>query len=277
MTLIFDSKTLFVPDDLAADIYAPRIGAENLLRSPQATVTVSAETTGGEKENAYSEGFTFDFWRPGSAGTHWLRASLIGGARKSNYVGIAAHNLHQHEGSVKMQHNLGTGWVDSSNDFLPADSSPIMIIYDDVIAGFHRLSVTSTSAVSIGAVFFGEILKFNAPLGGGWTPPYLGRSNRYVNDVSEGGAFLGRSLIAEGARLSLRIPGVDLSWLRDEWESTVRIIEQFPFFFAARDRDIIGGVAEAEVFYGWSEGQPRSGYSNNVSGFLSLNARGIIS
>ncbi len=275
MTLILDSKTLLVPH---ADVYAPRIGAENLLRSPLATVTASADSVGGEKENAYSEGFTFDFWRPGSSGTHWLRASFTGSPLKSNYVGIAAHNLHQHGGSVKMQHSINDGgsWSDSSADFMPNDSSPIMIQYDDVSAGDHRLLVTSTGAVSIGAIFFGEILKFNAPLGGGWTPPYLGRSNRYVNDVSEGGAFLGRSLIAEGARLSLRIRGADLPWLRDKWEATVRIIEQFPFFFAARDRDAIGGVAEAEVFYGWAIEQPRSGYENNVSGFFTLNAQGII-
>lgn len=276
MTLIFDSKILYVPH---ADVYAPRIGAENLLRSSLATVTASADTTDGEKENAYSEGFTFDFWRPGSSGTHWLRASFSGGAQKSNYVGIAAHNLHQHGGVVKMQHSVngGAAWSDSSSEFMPGDSSPIMILYDDTSAGDHRLVVVSTGAVSIGAVFFGEILKFNAPLAGGWIPPYLGRSNRYVNDVSEGGAFLGRALISEGARLSLRIRGADLAWLRDKWEATVRIIEQYPFFFAARDRDAIGGVAEAEVFYGWITEQPQSGYGNNVSGFLTLNAQGIIS
>ncbi len=275
MTLVLDSKVLLVPH---ADVYAPRIGAENLLRSPQATVTASADTTGGEKENAYAEGFTFDFWRPGTSGVNLLHASFSGGARKSNYVGIAAHNLHQTGGVVTMQHSrdVGVSWSNSSGSFRPGDSSPIMILYDDVTAGDHRLVVRSDTPVSIGVVSFGEILKFNAPLGGGWTPPYLGRSNRYVNDVSEGGAFLGRSLIAEGARLSLRIRGADLPWLRDEWESTVRIIEQFPFFFAARDRDAIGGVAEAEVFYGWAVEQPRSGYENNVSGFFTLNAQGII-
>ena len=275
MAVALQSKTLFVPT--APDTFAPRLGAHTLLREASVGVSASADTTGGEKENAFAEGLTFDFWRPGTAGTHWLRASF-GAARLSNYLGIAAHNLHQQGAVVKMQHSTdgGVTWTDSSEDFLPATSSPILILYTDVFAAEHRLLIVSTGAVSIGAVHFGEILALDAPLAAPWKPPHLARENRYLNEMSEGGAFLGRTVIAEGAKLELEIPGVGMVWARDKWEDTVRLIETRPFFFAARDAAAIGGVAEAEVFYGWAEDQPIIRYEQNVFGTLSLRARGIV-
>ena len=277
MSLFIDSHSILV-GAADPDTFDPRIGVHSLLRESDAVVTASAETTGGEKENGYAEGFTFDFWRPGTAGTHWLRASLSEGAKVSNYVAIAAHNLHENGASVKMQHSTDSGatWSDSSSDFMPADSSPLMILYDDTFAGDHRLLVVSTGAVSIGVVHFGQILKLNAPLVGPWSPPNLSRANRYVNEVADGGAFLGKSLIAEGARLSLQISAADMDWIRNEWEATVRLLELRGFFFAARDMNIIGGVAEAEVFYGWTESQPGAQYDSNVYGGISLQARGIV-
>jgi len=275
MPVVLQSKSLFVPN--APDTFAPRLGAHTLLRDAAAGVSASADTTGGEKENAYAEGLTFDFWRPGTAGTHWLRATF-GAGRWSNYLGIAAHDLPQRGAVVKMQHSTdsGTTWTDSSDDFRPATSSPILILYTDVFAPSHRLLIVSDEAVSIGAVHFGEVLKLDAPLTAPWKPPHLSRANRYLNEVSEGGAFLGRSVIAEGAELELEIPGVGMAWVRDKWEDTVRLIETRPFFFAARDSDALGGVAEAEVFYGWAEDQPIVRYEQNVFGTLSLRARGIV-
>ncbi|KKM87165.1 hypothetical protein LCGC14_1271720 [marine sediment metagenome] len=276
MSLFIDSHSIVVAAD--RDTFDPRIGVHSLLREADAAVSVSAETTGGEKENGYAEGFTFDFWRPGTSGTHWLRVSMSNGAKVSNYVAIAAHNLHQHAGTVKMQHSTdgGATWSDSSSEFMPADSSPLMILYDDTFAADHRLLIVSTGAVSIGVVHFGQILKLNAPLLGPWSPPNLSRLNRYVNEVADGGAFLGKSLLAEGAQLSLQISAVDMDWIRNEWEDTVRLLELRGFFFAARDLAAIGGVAAPEVFYGWTESQPSAQYDSNVYGGISLKARGIV-
>ena len=276
MSLFLDSHSITVI--APPNTFAPRIGAANLLRDSAADVSASADTVGGEKENAYKEGLTYDFWRPGTGGAHWLRAHLADGARRSNYVAIAAHDLHQHGASIKMQHSTdgGATWSDSSDDHAPGSSSPIMLLYDDTFAADHRLLVTSVSAVQIGVVHFGEVLELNAPLAGPWAPPYLSRANRYINEIAEGGAFLGKSIIAEGARLALNIKGVDLDWIRDKWEATVRLIETRGFFFAARDVAAAGGVSEIEVFYGWAEVQPAARYENNVYGAIALSARGIV-
>ncbi len=278
MTLFIDSHSILAAPSLDRTTFAPRLGAHSLLRVAGAVVSASADTVGGEKENGYKEGLTFDFWRPGTSGTHWLRASLTGGAQVSNYLAIAAHNLHQNGASVKMQHSIdgGATWLDSSNDFLPGSSAPVMILYDDTLAGDHRVLVVSDTPVSIGVVHFGQILALNAPLLGPWSPPNLSRRNRYVNEVSDGGAFLGKTLIAEGANLTIAISAADMDWIRDKWEDTVRLIETRGFFFAARDLGSVGGVAEPEVFYGWAQAQPGGKYDSNVYGGISLQARGIV-
>ena len=73
-----------------------RIGAANLYRASEATVYASSEATGFEKENAYAEGFTFDFWKPSVAsGRSWIRASFSA-TQKAAYLGIAAHDLQNH-------------------------------------------------------------------------------------------------------------------------------------------------------------------------------------
>ena len=276
MALFLDPAHIVLPPQ-ALDM-PPRLGVDSLLRRTLATVTASAETTGFEKENGYAEGFTFDFWKPGAAGVNWLRASLPA-AELSNYVGVAGHNLHLVGGSVKMQHSTdgGSTWSDSSAEHAPGDSAPLMILYDDIHAADHRLWINSDLPPSIAAVSFGEVLKLDAPVQAPWAPPALSRKNRYIGDVSENGAFLGRTIVAEGAELNLTVRGVGMPWVRGRWEETVRLLENWPFFFAARGGFLVSGASEIEVFYGWAEDQPSARYSTNVYGSIKLKARGIVS
>ena len=112
-----------------------------------------------------------------------------------------------------------------------------------------------------------------------WAPPYLARSNRYQNEIAEGGQFLGRTIIAEGSALELEIPGVNLGWARNVWEPIIRLIETRPFFFSARDVESAisaGDEIVQEVFYGWMEDQATTKYEQNVYGTISLTARGIV-
>ncbi|KKN39089.1 hypothetical protein LCGC14_0746850 [marine sediment metagenome] len=272
MAVVLTSKAIILPDQ---DVFAPRLGVDSLFRRTGVTVTESAETVGFESENAYAEGFTFDFWRPGVAGINWLRATLPI-AYMSNYMGIAAHDLHLNGATIKAQHSTdgGATWTDSSSEYKPGTSEPLMILYDDVFAADHRLWINSPVPVTIGVVNMGQALKFDAPISAPWSPPHLARRNRFMTEVSESGNFLGRVIVADGARLELDVRGIGMGWAREDWEDTVRMLENYPFFFAARDRASM--VSEQEVFYGFTEEQPISQYDSNVYGSLALRARGIV-
>lgn len=169
-------------------------------------------------------------------------------------------------------------WSDVTGTHTVRTSAPLMLLYDDgdAVALHHRLVLTCTSAPSIGVVSIGCALKFDAPISTAWKPPHLARAHRYLNEVSDGGAYLGRSVIAEGADLALKVAGIDPDWLRSHWEPAMRLLETSPFFFCARDADSPDGVTEAEVFYGWLTGDAGSEYSDTPVGRLFLTARGIV-
>ena len=167
-------------------------------------------------------------------------------------------------------------WLDASETFTPRTSGPILMLFDDVVALNHRLLLTVTTEPSIGAVHLGCALKFEAPLPGGYQPPSLSRADRHLPMVAEGGQFLGRSIISEGTTLDLQVTAIPMEWLRSRWEAHVRLLEQFPFFFAAGDEPLIDGIAEGGAVYAWAAQQPRSGYDSRVYGSLSLRAEGIV-
>lgn len=166
-------------------------------------------------------------------------------------------------------------WQDASVEYSPDTSSPAMLLFDADPSLHWRIVFDSTSALSVGVACIGKALEFNSQLEGPWSPPYLSRQNRYIPAVSEGGSYLGSSIIAEGAGLSLRFPACHLEWLRDQWEAHVRLLEQYGFFFCARDLDPRDG-AEIEVIYAWITAQPYSDYQSNVYGSAIIQARGII-
>lgn len=276
MGLVLDNNLLLSQEDETT--FPQRLGINNLYRAAGATVTASAEDTAndGHKENAYKEGFTHDFWKPGSSGSHWLAVSL-GSSATADYVAVAAHDLNQHAGSIKAQYSTdgGMSWNDAHSAVTPGTSQPVMILFTAVDAADWRLFISSTGAVSIGAVHIGGVLKMPGTLAAPWSPPYLRRDVRYVNDRTEGGAFVGRSIISKGAEFPLQFQGVELDWIRNTWEPLVRSIEQYPFFFTARDV-AASGLSESEVVYAWTTRQPRSSYVSNVHGDIQLQCRGLI-
>ncbi len=168
-------------------------------------------------------------------------------------------------------------WLDSSDTFTPRTSAPILMLFDDQVALNHRLLLVVTSEPSIGAVHLGCALTLDAPLPAGYSPPQLALQDKHLVERSETGLFLGRSIVAARAGLTVDISGLDLPWLRSRWESHVRLIEQFPFFWSSGDQPKVDGIAEAEAFYGWVTGQPTSAYDTRVYGAVTLRAGGIVS
>jgi hypothetical protein len=277
MSLVLAYNTQLQGDGDPFARYPGVFGVDTIFRRAGATVTASAEA-GGAVLNATKEGLTHDFWRPGAAGEQWARC-IVPGLPLVNYLGIAAHDLHARGATVKAQYSTdgGSSWVDASSDFMPADSSPLMILFDDVEAGAWRVRVFSAEAVSIGVIHLGKALRLPSPIGAGFTPPYWSRTVRYATERAERGAFTGRTVISQGADLRLNVRGLDPAWIRAEWEPTLRQIEQFGFFFAAQDVDGAAGIEQAEVLYAWATDQPGSSYTSTVTGALTINAAGILS
>lgn len=268
---ILASANLVLSQTISPDrLDGPWLGHRNLLRTAS-NVSFSAETVGGEAANAYVRGTTYDMWRPGSSGEHWLRATLSE-AKVCNYLAIAAHDLHVQAGAIKMQHSTDSGqtWSDSSPEIIASNSRPIMIIYDDTLAADHRFVVNSTGAVSIGVVYFGRITEVPSVVEGGFSPPYENQETRVIGQISEGGEILGQLTVARGARLNAQLRGIDTDFISGDWREFVTDAESYPFFFTERT-DI------AVPFYGMAESRPTARWENTVNHSVDIRARGIVS
>lgn len=170
-----------------------------------------------------------------------------------------------------------TNWLDAHSAYTVPSSAPVLILFTEVSAKSVRLHLVTAGTPSLGSVFLGCALKMDGATQRNFTPSTLSTNDKHITSVAEGGQFLGRSIINSGTNMNLSVTGLRMEWVRDRWESHVRLIEQYPFFFVLRDVPQLGGIAEDEVFYGWVTSQPGARYNSGVYGIISLSARGIIS
>jgi len=169
-----------------------RIGYKNLFTTSGVTVTTSSEVSGFEKENAY-DWKPYDWWRPATTGTHWIRASF-GAAKAADYMAISAHNLGTLGATIVCQYstNGGSSWTDIGGTQAPIDDNVIFVTFDSTQAADWRTKVTNVYGITfIGVVSIGEMTELERGMEVGFAPPTLARDHKYYTSVSEGGVFLG--------------------------------------------------------------------------------------
>lgn len=278
MGLILDNNALLAGD--ATQKYNALIGHNNILRAKEAVVTVTSEQAGGEKENCYSEGFTFDFWRPSSVATQQNITVQLPSSHSVNYIAFAAHDLFTvGAAAVRAQHSAdGSAWTDSfTTSYTVTNDQPFVYVFATVSNIWHRIIFSSLVAIpSIGVISIGHTMKIPAPVAAPFTEPKFDRANRYVNERSEVGHIIGRTLISEGAAISVNARGIDRAWIEDIWEPNIRSIEMFPFFAVVHDDIVPTEQAFPGAFYGMTSAQPNFRYDNNVEGSIALRANGLV-
>ena len=247
------------------------IGYDNVFT--QGVTDASSSPSGGELENAL-DGFTFDFWTPVSQASpnyHWLAVAL-GAAAPVDYLAIHAHNLFTVGGTVALEgSDDGETWDEVLAPQSPASNGPMLWRFTQVNHAYYRLLMTGEGA-ALGVLQAGAALVLPEGVYVGMSPPPLNRANRIQNNKSEGGQFLGRSLIREGARaLTMKQDFVTPAWVRSTWEAFAQHAETLPFFFAWRQGDY-----PLEVMYGWSVGDAEATQSRNAYMSVSLEIEGQV-
>lgn len=222
-----------------------RVMYDNLLEN--GTVVASSEDADFPVENCF-DWVTSDFFRPAAAGTTYITLTLTD-ADSANYLAFYGQDIWEHTGTIKLQYDDGSGWTDASDAITPTSSAPRVVFFDKKTASSWRLVITCNVVFNIGVIAFGEYLALPYGMYLGWTPPLLARNNQYINNVSDGGNFLGRSYISKGVRLDLVLQYVTDEWARSTWLPFVKHMEQKPFFFAPNVSDYA-----TEVALVWAEG-----------------------
>lgn len=205
-----------------------RIGHQTYTRTGTATAS-TAQT--GFPASAPLNSLTYEFWRPSAMPATW---TLNAGSSVSvNYIGIAAHTLGSSNCDVLIQSsndNLTWTTIDSIS---PDNDSPIMFLFQGISAQYFRLNITG-SIFSIGVIYVGSTLDMIRPCYGGLTPISLSRDTVIRPTRSEGGQWLGRTVIRSGSSMKIGYTNLDNNWVRTSFRNFINDAVTYPFFFAWR-------------------------------------------
>jgi len=207
------------------------MGLTNLVKS--GTVTVTSEATGFEKENAQSWK-TSSWWQAAAAGTVYFTIDM-GSAVPVDCWGIVGHDLADNSGTIKAQYS-NDNFAADINDFdtvqTPTDKAVIFRKVTSQTKRYFRFEISSTGAASFIANFY---LGVAQALSGGMPPPFspanLNRDRKIMNNISEGGQFLGRILRSNGSKIRIPQKNITRTWIDANWDAIANHIELYPFYF----------------------------------------------
>lgn len=203
-----------------------RIGYKSLLTT--SNVTASSQAA-GFPATAVVNPLTYDQWRPESVPA--TLTCTLSSAADADYLGIAGHNLSGAVVGVEYSFD-GSTWVELQQ-LSPADNSPIMLIFSTITALAWRLNILSaTSTPQIGTIYIGEALAMQRQIYGGHSPITLSRQTETTPNRSEGGQWLGRSIVRKGVATTYEWKHLAALWYRQNFDPFVKVARTRPFFIA---------------------------------------------
>jgi len=213
------------------------LGYDNLFLQAGVVVAANDEDVGFPGSNATSWLTAGGGWQTTGVGDKILTATLLSAADIDSY-GVYKHNLGTLGLTVKLQYSTdGAAWTDlPGSEKTPADDSAIYFVAAAVVsAKFFRLHVVGVLAgetLIIGNAFVSKSLRVWSPPETGWVPPNLALDNTYLNNRSEGGDFMGRTVIRKGSKTNFNISVASDDWIRSDWFPFMEAAEAHPFYHA---------------------------------------------
>lgn len=201
-----------------------------------ATVTVTSEEAGFYKENAF-DWLTRDWWKAAAAGA--VRFNIdFGAAVTIDYWAVGFQDLALNSGDIKPQYSATGAWLGEEVDFdavyTPGLTDPAVKFRKiaAVSARYWSFLINSTTNAShIGLLMLGEVLKMPKGIAPPFSPPNFARKNTIFNNKSEGGAFLGRSLMRKGIKFSINKQNVTPVWMNTYYNVLANHLEVKPFVY----------------------------------------------
>jgi hypothetical protein len=182
---------IYIEGTQVADDSLPMVLWDNFYA--RGTITASSQTSDGAAANAAEE-TTYDYWTPSSS-TATLQVTLSS-AEAANCCAIAAHNLADTGSTVSVQYLAGS-WV-TLGSVTPTTNDPLMIVFNETTDTHFRISITGSSAPSIGVVFLGKRLTFSTGVALPYTPIWQSQKVDLLQSVSLGGQFMGNRVNRRG-------------------------------------------------------------------------------
>jgi len=216
-----------------------RIVYENLALGITPTASSSAA---GRPAIAATYPTTYEYWTPTTLPATW--SVDLGSAKNVDSIGMVGDMLGC---TVAIQYSTNNStWVTVDTRTVVTDRIN-MFLFLSVSARYWRVSV-SVQIPRISVIYIGTALAMQRPIYQGHTPLTLSRTTDLSNNVSEGGQYLGRSIIRTGAESSAAWSNLRADWYRANFDPFVRAARTAPFFFGWRPAQY-----PAELGFVWTD------------------------
>jgi len=256
---------IYISDGLVASADPPlrnsRIGYGSITfgKTPTASTTAA-----GFSALAPTYPTTYEYWKPSAMPATWAIDNTTSVA--CDYAGVVGDI----EGTtIQVQSSDdGTTWVTQVEGF--ATKKVAMFLFEEVEAQHWRLRFVDVEP-RVSVIYIGKALAMQRSIYAGHTPITLSRVTEYSNNMSEGGQYLGRSIIRGGVVTGAAYQHLTADWYRANFDPFVKAARERPFFFAWRPYQF-----QNEAAYVWTSGDIRpqnSGPRDFMS--VSFNMTGI--
>jgi hypothetical protein len=201
-----------------------RIGYETITfgKTP-----VASSTATGFSALAPTYPTTFEYWQPTTVPATWAIDNTTEAV--CDYAGVTG-DIEGVTIQVQSSENNST-WVTQVEGV--ATKKVAMFLFPQIGARYWRLRfVNQVPKVSV--IYIGKALAMQRSIYVGHSPITLSRMTEVNNNVSEGGQYLGRSIIRSGVRTNAAYQHLTADWYRANFDPFAKSARQYPFFFAWR-------------------------------------------
>lgn len=244
------------------DLYHARICYQNLAYGITPTASTSAA---GFPAVAATYPTTFEFWKPTAVPATWTVD--LGTAQTVDSVCIVGDFG---GASVSVQRSTnGTTWTTIDTETVTDRIN--MFLFTAVSSRYWRLSFSGVIP-SLAVAYIGQSLAMQRRIYQGHSPLTLSRTTELSNNVSDGGQYLGRSIIRKGAQTTTEWKNLKADWYRLNFDPFVKAARTAPFFIGWRPVQF-----PSEIGYVWVDGdiQPtNSGPKDYMS--VGMTVQGLI-
>lgn len=252
------------------------IGYENLITS-----VLASSSAAGFGSSALLNGFTYDFWR--SSSNDATITIDTGSTNNIDYIGIAKHNLKDRNIVLSVSTN-GADYAEHITFSLTSNDAA-MLIFESVNTRYVKLDISSsaestieadfttqsyyldefaTNYVQISVINIGKSLEMQRMIFGGHSPSKLNTNAELRPNTSEGGAWLGRSVIRSGIPTEYSFSNLTGAWYRSNFDQFAKHAIENAFFIAWRP---YGYASECQ--YAWTD-KPISPNNSGPKDWLSV-------
>jgi hypothetical protein len=213
-----------------------RIAYSNLAAGIAPVVT--SEASGYEAANALTW-ISSQKWKAANSATQYFQLDL-GSAVGVDCFGLYKHNLGDVAGSLLVQYSTSSlgGTFTTLFSIVPgaANSGGNRTLFrvnsNQVTAQYWQFVFSGHNGPpAVGVALLGASTQLPAP-DHPFMVPRLNRDTEILNNQSESGEFLGRSVLRHGMKSGFKLGKVQETWARQYWEPIANAMEINPFFWA---------------------------------------------